>query len=208
VSAWLRQGGVAYCQGNVMASNPRWTQPLAAWKQEFARWVHVPEAQAVLHSAIFFDFREVYGEPALAAELREHVAQLLAPHPGLFFRVLAQEAASRALPTGSALEVKRPLAAICDLARLFSLWSGVRETNTLERLRALRAAPDPGEKTCEGLRQAHSFLLQMRLAREVAGEEGAASAELNPLERRFLEEALGLIRRAQGQAARLFVREG
>ncbi|MBI5543717.1 MAG: CBS domain-containing protein [Deltaproteobacteria bacterium] len=213
VCAWLRQGGVAYCQGDVMASNPRWTQPLSAWKKDFAHWVHVPESQAALHSGIFFDFREVYGEAALATQLREHVAGLLAPRPGLFFRVIAQEAISRGLPSGNAaLELKQPLAAICDLARLFALWEGVRETNTLERLRELLAAPEPGRKTCEDLRQAHSFLLQVRLARQVAGAtvngaEGAAGrGEINPLERRFLDETLGLIRRVQGQAQRLFVR--
>ncbi len=208
VTAWLRQGGVAYCEGDVMASNPRWTRSLAEWKRHFEGWVQVPEPQALLNCGIFFDFREVFGDAALAEGLRAHVAGLLAPRPGLFFRLLAQEAISRPLPPAGALELKQPLAAICSLARLFALWEGVRETNTLARLRALRAAPEPGARTCEGLREAHSFLLQMRLARELAGEGREAAAEINPLERRFLDETLALVRRVQGQAQRLFVREG
>jgi CBS domain-containing protein len=69
-------------------------------------------------------------------------------------------------------------------------------------------------RTCLDLRHAYAFLTQLRLARQVAavGEQGApadnlvGTAEISTLERRFLEEAFGLISRVQASARRKFLR--
>ena len=139
VCTWLKEVGVEYCDGDVMASNGEWCQPLSAWKEYFRKWVRVPEPEAVLNSSIFFDFREVHGDAALAAELRGHVAQLLAPRPGMFFNLLAQAVVDKELPVGlfgrisvetrgsreDVFDIKQPIARICELTRLQGLWHGV-----------------------------------------------------------------------------------
>jgi CBS domain-containing protein len=228
VCTWLNEVGVEYCDGDVMASNPQWCQPLSAWKEYFRKWVRVPEPEAVLNSSIFFDFREVHGELALAAELRDHVGRLLKSRPGMFFHLLAQAVVDRELPLGllgrlsvetrgsreDVFDIKQPIAAICELTRLQGLWHGVAATSTLERLQRLSQQGEVDARTCLDLKHAYAFLMQLRLARQVAavGESGApadnlvSTSEISTLERRFLEEAFGLISRVQAGARRKFLR--
>jgi CBS domain-containing protein len=228
VCTWLNEVGVEYCEANVMASNPRWCQPLSTWKEYFTRWVRRPEPEAVLNSSIFFDFREIYGDPALTAELRQHVVDLLAPRPGMFFHLLAQSVVEKELAVGlfgkiavetrgareAVFDIKHPIARICELARLHALWNGVRATSTLERLGELSRGSELESRTCLDLKHAYSFLMQLRLARQVAalGEGGhptdnlVSTNEISTLEQRFLEDAFGLIRRVQASAARKFLR--
>jgi CBS domain-containing protein len=227
VCTWLNEVGVEYCEANVMASNPQWCQPLSTWKEYFTRWVRRPEPEAVLNSSIFFDFREIYGDPAVSAELRQHVVDLLAPRPGMFFHLLAQSVVEKELAVGlfgkiavetrgarvAVFDIKHPIARICELARLHALWHGVRATSTLERLQELSRG-DLGPRTCLDLKHAYSFLMQLRLARQVAalGEGGhptdnlVSTNEISTLEQRFLEDAFGLIRRVQASAGRKFLR--
>jgi CBS domain-containing protein len=228
VCAWLNEVGVAYCHAHVMASNPQWCQPLSVWKEYFKDWVRFPVPKNVMNSNIFFDFREIYGDTSLGSALRAYVLELLAPRPGMFFHLLAHEVVRQGLPVGlfgrvavetrgsreDVLDIKVPIARICDLARLHALWHGVEATNTLERLRRLaeRAVLEP--RTCLDLQHAHSFLMQVRLARQVAAlnEAGAASdnlistKEISSLEYKFLEETFGLIERVQERTRRKFLR--
>ena len=46
-----------------MATN--WCKPLAVWRQLFEKWIKLPEPQALLDAAIFFDFRVVAGNLSL-----------------------------------------------------------------------------------------------------------------------------------------------
>jgi CBS domain-containing protein len=226
---WLAEAGVAYCDGEVMASNAKWCRPLSAWKRYFADWVSVPEPLAVMHSSIFFDFREIYGDAGLAASLRDHIGALLATRPGMFFHLLAQAVVEKELPLGlsgrialethgdreQVVDVKQPVARICELARLHALWSGVREVGTLERLRELGRRQAVDAEVCLDLEHAYSFLMQLRLARQVAavGAGGHPAdnlvgvEEISTLERRFLEDSFALVRRVQAGARRKFLRE-
>ncbi len=228
VCTWLNEVGVEYCDGDVMASNPQWCQPLSAWKEYFRTWVRVPEPEAVLHSSIFFDFREIYGDAGLATGLRDHVVELLAPRPGMFFHLLAQAVVDKELPVGlfgriavetrgdreDVFDIKHPIARICELTRLYGLWHGVRATSTLERLQALSQKGDLDPRTCLDLKHAYSFLMQLRLARQVAalGDGGRpadnliSTSEISSLEQRFLAASFGLVGRVQATSRRKFLR--
>jgi len=228
VCTWLKEVGVEYCDGDVMASNPMWCQPLSRWKEYFTKWVRVPEPEAVLNTSIFFDFREVYGDAQLASALRDHVLELLASRPGMFFHLLAQAVVDNELPRGlfgrlavetrgsreDVFDIKHPIARICELTRLHGLWNGVRETNTLERLQALSQCSGLDPRVCLDLKHAYSFLMQVRLARQVSalGEGGPpadnliSTREISTLEQRFLEDSFGLIGRVQASSRRKFLR--
>ena len=228
VCTWLNEVGVEYCEANVMASNAPWCQPLSVWKGYFERWVDRPEPEAVLNCSIFFDFREIYGDAALSAALRDHVVELLASRPGTFFHLLAQSVVEKDLPVGlfgriavetrgqreDVFDIKQPIARICELARLHALWHGLRQTSTLERIQALSQEEHLDARTCLDLKHAYSFLMQLRLARQVAtlGNGGRAAdnlvgmGEISSLERRFLEDSFGLVGRVQASARRKFLR--
>jgi CBS domain-containing protein len=69
-------------------------------------------------------------------------------------------------------------------------------------------------RACLDLKHAYAFLMQLRLARQVAalGEGGRpadnliSTSEISGLERRFLEESFGLIGRVQASSKRKFLR--
>ncbi|RPJ01447.1 MAG: CBS domain-containing protein, partial [Candidatus Aminicenantes bacterium] len=81
VSAGLALAGYPLCQGEIMAGNPRWCQPLRTWKTYFAEWLRTAEPKDILDLKIFFDFRTVQGEPDLARELRRHIDEILGQEP-------------------------------------------------------------------------------------------------------------------------------
>jgi CBS domain-containing protein len=58
------------CDGEVMAGNPRWCLSIAEWLTNFGAWVRTPEPEALLNASIFFDFRALAGDAALAREMR------------------------------------------------------------------------------------------------------------------------------------------
>jgi CBS domain-containing protein len=182
----------------------------------------------VLNSNIFFDFREIYGDFSIAAELRAHVRELLEPRPGLFFRLVAQEVVRQRLPVGlfgrvavetrgkreDVFDIKLPISRISDLARLHALWHGVEHTNTLERLRQLADRSVLEARNCLDLQHAYCFLMQLRLAKQFAAlNDGADAAdnlisvkEISSLEYKFLEDTFRLVERVQDITRRRFVR--
>ncbi|HAD49142.1 MAG TPA: cyclic nucleotide-binding protein, partial [Idiomarina sp.] len=55
VSDGLHSCGYTYCSGDIMATNPKWRQPLSQWKAYFNDWIDNPSPEKLLHSSIFFD---------------------------------------------------------------------------------------------------------------------------------------------------------
>lgn len=52
VNADLDRCGFPLCKGNIMASNPDLCLTLEEWEERFARWVRMPEPQALLNATI------------------------------------------------------------------------------------------------------------------------------------------------------------
>ncbi|MFO7594380.1 MAG: DUF294 nucleotidyltransferase-like domain-containing protein, partial [Pseudomonadota bacterium] len=73
VSDGLARCGFEYCPGEVMATNPKWRQPLRVWRRYFEKWVNSPEPMALMHTSIFFDMRPLHGDETLYRALRDEV---------------------------------------------------------------------------------------------------------------------------------------
>jgi len=69
----LNMAGYRFCDGDNMAKNPKWCQPLSRWKDYFNTWIRTSNPENLLHSSIFFDFRGTWGEMALADELKQYL---------------------------------------------------------------------------------------------------------------------------------------
>ncbi|HMQ34591.1 MAG TPA: DUF294 nucleotidyltransferase-like domain-containing protein [Chloroflexaceae bacterium] len=209
--------GFPRCPGEIMASNPRWRQPLAAWQDYFARWIDAPDEENLLRTAIFFDFRQVYGELRAEAALRPIVrrawanrlflarlarAALRTPAPLTFFRGITLE---RRGDQRDLLDLKlRGTAMVVDLARLFALEAGVSETGTMARLRAAWPEASLSEEEAEALIQAFELISLLRVRHQrgqidqgLAPTNHISVSRLSPLERRELKESLQVIARVQ-----------
>lgn len=174
VSEWLALAGYPPCAGGMMASNPRWCQPLGQWKAQFREWVRRAEPQGRLEFATFLDLRRVAGDPALAAELRGLLRQEIAGEPS-FLPLLAQDVIRYKPPKGllgglphghHPIDAKDAAAAIVNLARLYALQHGLPDTSTWERLRRLQERGVFSAAGHEELARAYDFLMDLRLGHQ------------------------------------------
>ena len=214
--------GYPRCPGDVMATNPRWRQPLARWREEFSSWLHQPVPDAILGASIFFDMRPVHGDPALFASLQRHV---LAASPGskVFLAHLAKQATAHEPPLGffrgfvlekagdhrHTLDIKRGgIGAVVELARAHALSVGSPAVNTQARIEAARGAGILGDARADDLRDAFEFISYVRLrhqAAQVRGDEPTdnfvSPDELSSFDKRHLREAFSIVRTAQSALA-------
>lgn len=216
--------GFPRCPGNIMASNAQWRQPLRVWKEYFARWINVPDEEALLRSTIFFDYRQLHGELDAEAGLRPVVLEarknrvflgrmarsaLRQPAPLTFFRQVALE---RQGDKRHLLDLKhRGAAMVVDLARIFALEAGCTETSTTGRLRKSWPESSISEADAESLISAFELISTLRLRHQrdqiARGEEPTnlvVYPQLSPLEQRELKEALQVIADIQRGVARSF----
>ena len=218
----LRDGlvlcGFEACPAGYMASTPAWCQPLSEWKRYFSAWVSEPTPEAVLKALIFFDFRPLAGSGALAWELGEHLALLLADHP-TFLGFLANMLVQNRPPIGffGAMAVERSgehkdglnlkikaVAPLVDLARLFALEQGVRPTSTWERLEALRGGGTIIGDLVDELEYALEFVTLLRIHHQARQLEAGQPIDnfirldtLSHLERKALKDIFRLILKVQ-----------
>jgi len=206
VCTWLDRVGYTFCNGGVMAKNPHWCQPLSVWKKYFSTWIGTAEPEALMQASIFFDFRGGYGDLAIIDELRQHLFHSLGEHPN-FFRYLAETTLERKPPLGffrtfvveskgehrDALDVKSPMITIVNYTRLYALKNGIEETNTQERMYQLFLKKRLSWEDYHDFEQAYSFLMQLRLARQLTAvirENAKPDNYINPNKLSRLEQTM------------------
>ena len=206
VCTWLDRSGYAFCQGGVMAQNPKWCQPLSVWKEYFSGWIRKAEGEALLRASIFFDLRNGFGDSDLIGELRSHMFSALSGWAG-FFRNLTENALHFKPPLGffrnfvveskgqhrNAFDIKSGMQPIVDFARIYALQNRIEETNTQERLHHLYVKKVLTWQDYNELDQGYSFLMQLRFVRQVAAvvEEGRQPDNyINPKRLSRLEQTM------------------
>lgn len=216
VTDGLARCGHRLCEGDVMATNPRWRLPQSQWRQQFATWVNEPEPTALLHCQIFFDARTVVGDPLLLAGVRDDVLRTT-PQAQRFLGHLAAQATHRTTPVGffrglalgrrgeeaQVFDVKaQGLHAIIEVARVHALAHGIDAVPTLERLRL--AAERTQSASLGELADAFEFLGHVRLQHQARQlREGhvpdnlVRPDELSSFDKRHLKDAFALVRTAQ-----------
>ncbi|RQW71795.1 cyclic nucleotide-binding/CBS domain-containing protein [Halomonas sp. YLB-10] len=181
VSDGLAACGYTYCKGDVMATNPKWRQPLSVWKGYFTEWIERPSPEGLLHSSIFFDLDTVHGDNPLVEELQDLVATKASKHKR-FLSAMARNALNRTPPLGifrtfvmekdgkhnNSINLKRRgTAPMVDLIRIHALACGSRAQNSFDRLddidRTQLLAPGVSDK----LRYALEFLSMSRIRHQV-----------------------------------------
>jgi CBS domain-containing protein len=208
--------GYPLCSGNVMASNPQWCLSQEEWRGVFLNWITNGTPVALLHASIFFDFRPLHGDPALADELRQWLMRVAGDQPR-FLHEMAENALRNRPPLGvmrdfvvgkaHTLDLKlNGITPFVDAARIFSLASGVAQTSTIERLRRSAASFHVSESEAEGWIQAFLYIQMLRLRHHHAAEmDNRIDPEsLNELDRRILKEAFRQARKVQAKLAQIY----
>jgi len=217
--------GYPLCPGEIMAINPRWCQPLSVWKKYFERWVAAPEPQELLNATIFFDFRAGFGETMLAENLRAHLNREIAGRD-LFLFHLARQCMETRVPLSffknfivekdgehrNRLDIKRQgLTPFVNFSRVLALKFGVKETNTLARLKALMEGEQIQRELWSAASEAYELQMQQRLVHQLRQIEAGIlpdnhidPEDLSDLERRMLKDAFTVIDRLYGVLERMY----
>lgn len=218
ICTWLDRAGYAFCEGDIMAKNPKWCQPLSVWKKYFSDWIRAAEPEDLFHSSIFFDFRFISGDPELVAQLRDYLFTSLTGWSG-FFRHMTENTVCFKPPLSflgnfivetkgahrNSLDIKRPMTQIVDFARICALRHGVQETNTQERLYRLCLKNVLTRETYHETEQAYSYMMQLRFARQIAAvldentkpDNYIDPGKLSAIERKMLKEAFKRVEKTQ-----------
>jgi CBS domain-containing protein len=207
VCTWLDETGYAFCKGGVMAMNPNWCQPLSVWCDKFSNWIHGAEAEDLLHSSIFFDFRGAYGDFSLIDQLRRHLFDSLKGWSG-FFRHMTENALHFKPPLGFfrnfVVESKgeapvirstssRPCCRWWTSPASMPLKTASRKPIPWTRLYQLHEGGHLSTKDYNDISRSYSFLMQLRFVRQITAiieENGAPDNYINPKKLSRIEQTM------------------
>lgn len=211
--------GFPLCKGNIMASNPRWCLSLDEWKHIFSSWIDGGSPESLLHATIFFDFRALYGAQHLADNLRQWLSETIIGNRR-FLYMMAENALRNRPPLGIVrdfvvgkehkLDLKlNGITPFVDAARIFSLAAGVKQTNTIQRLRLSAAKLNIGSAEVDAWIDALLFIQVLRLRHHseiIESNTAMPDNQINPeqlseLDRRILKEAFRQARKLQSRLA-------
>jgi PAS domain S-box-containing protein len=225
----LNRAGYAFCQGRVMASNPRWCRSLRGWMAEFDQWVHRSEPQEILDFTTFFDFRTIYGEVELAHELRRYIHAVLKDEPA-FFHLFAQNVLNFKPPfrllgniylSGGSTErageinLKDAMTAVVSFARVYALQYQLNQTNTSARIEALSEKNVILPASRNEITVTYDFLMQLRLHTQLGAIQAGRSPDnlihlgkLGYMQQELLKQAFAQIAAIQKKVSYDFPRGG
>jgi len=143
--------GYPPCEGNVMVSNPDWTQSVEAYKESLRRWIYQPDETSFNQLAVFLDASPIAGDEDLLNALKAHVFELLenqtvvlghiakpmlgfATPLGMFNRLITEKQP----PNAGKLDIKKGgVFPIVHGVRCLALEHRILETSTLDRIHNL-----------------------------------------------------------------------
>ncbi len=180
ICTWLDKAGFDFCEGENMAMNPKWCQPLSVWKKYFFKWIHTADLEDLLHSSIFFDFKGAWGDTYLTDKLHAYLFNSLKNWPG-FFRHLTENALYVKPPMGffrnfvvhskgehkDSFDLKMAILPIIDCARIYALKHGIKEANTLSRLFRLYTKDILTTEEYNDITQSYNYLMNLRFVKQV-----------------------------------------
>lgn len=169
--------GFAPCPGEIMASNPKWVQPVAQWEKYFANWILTPTPEALISASIFFDFRAISGSKSLSEELSLFIYDSLKKKP-IFLNFLAQNTLATPPPLGffrnfvveksgehrDQFDIKaRAIRPLVDLARLLTLSHAIIGiNNTFKRFERLAELEPNYKELFSEAAKAFEILIRIR----------------------------------------------
>ena len=205
----LDLAGYRFCDGNNMAKNPKWCQPLSKWKAYFNAWIRTSNPENLLYSSIFFDFRGTWGDMGLADELKHYLLSSIKGWSGflrhltentLYFRPPISRFGKLLVETEGrqkgSLDIKLAMLPLIDFTRAYALHNGISQTNTLTRLFRLYTRNALTKKEYTDIVRAYNYMMQLRFTRQITtimDEEQPPDNYINPhnlsaLDQKMLKE--------------------
>ena len=224
VSDGLNACGYVYCPGDMMATNPRWCQPVRVWREYFRGWVARPDPMAQMLASVMFDLRPIGGSAALYRDLQAETLEAAAKN-SIFVAHMIANSLKHSPPLGllrgfatirsgehkNMIDLKHAgVVPVTDLGRVYALIGRLTPVNTRARLQAAEEAGVVSQSGARDLIEAYDLIAQTRLenqARLVRSgrrpDNFMAPHDLSDFERSHLRDAFVVVRTMQsalGQA--------
>jgi len=218
VTKGLDTCGYVYCPGEMMASNPRWCQPLRVWRGYFDNWISKPSPEAQMLASVMFDLRPIGGMTNLFADLQAETLTR-ANQNSIFVAHMVSNSLKHMPPLGllrgfatirsgehkNQLDLKHNgVVPVVDLGRVYALQGQLTRVNTRARLEAAVPAGVLSASGGQDLLDAYDLIAETRLehqARQVkAGgkpDNYLAPASLSDFERSHLRDAFVVVKSLQ-----------
>ena len=177
VSDGLDACGYVYCPGDMMATNARWCQPLATWREYFQGWIKSPSKEAQMLASVMFDLRPIGGDEALFDGLQQETLEAASKN-SIFTAHMASNSLTHQTPLGllrgiatissgdhrKTIDTKlNGVVPVVDLGRMYALQGRLTEANTRARLEAALATKIISAKGGADLLDAYDLVAQTRL---------------------------------------------
>jgi len=214
----LNDCGYDYCPGDMMASNPRWRQPVRVWRDYFASWMAKPNPEAQMLASVMFDLRVIGGEASLFDGVQRETLKNAAAN-SIFVAHMVANSLKHAPPLGllrgfatirsgehkNQIDLKHNgVVPIVDLARIYALQGRLTPANTRARLEAAAREGVLSKSGATDLLDAYDLIAQTRLdhqARQVRRGERPdnflAPSEMSDFERSHLRDAFVVVKTLQ-----------
>ena len=218
VSDGLHACGYVYCPGEMMATNPRWCQPLSVWREYFRGWIASPGKEAQMLASVMFDLRPIGGDRTLFDGLQKETLAAAAQN-SIFTAHMASNALTHHTPLGllrglatisrgdhrKTIDMKlNGVVPVVDLGRMYALQGQLTDVNTRARLIAAHAEGIISEAGGHDLIDAYDLVAQTRLehqARRIrdgkAPDNFLPPQTLSDFERSHLRDAFVVIKTMQ-----------
>ncbi|SDE25743.1 CBS domain-containing protein [Paracoccus isoporae] len=218
VSDGLDAAGYVYCPGDMMATNPRWRQPRAVWRDYFRGWIERTSPEAQMLASVMFDLRAIGGAADLLAGLQAETLEM-ASENSIFVAHMTANALKHQPPLGlirgfatirsgehqGHIDMKmNGVVPVADLARVYALQGRLAPVNTRARL---EAAEDAGVISGSGARDliaAYDLIQTLRLENQAAlvragrrPDNFLSPSNLPDFERSHLRDAFVVVRTMQ-----------
>ncbi|MEH0760327.1 cyclic nucleotide-binding/CBS domain-containing protein [Vibrio sp. 16] len=188
----LQQLGYPLCPGNVMVNNPKWVKSQTDWKKVLTKWSKPTSSEQVMDLAIFTDAHAVAGNKELLAPVRHHLRELMLNNM-LALQDFCRPALQFSLPLTLFGNVKKDKQGV-DLksggifpivhgVRTLALEYGIEESNTFDRIEALRTKRILEHDTADNLNEALKLFFKLRLGQQLANQHSSNRIDLTQLER-------------------------
>ncbi|QFS83089.1 DUF294 nucleotidyltransferase-like domain-containing protein [Roseivivax sp. THAF197b] len=218
VSDGLNTCGYVYCPGDMMATNPRWRQPLATWRRYFKGWIDKPVPEAQMLASVMFDLRPIGGDTALFDGLQEETLAQAAKN-SIFVSHMISNALKHQPPLGlirgfatirkgenkDRLDLKHSgVVPVTDLARVYALRGELRPVNTRARIVAAREAKFLSKSGGQDLLDAYDLIAETRLEHQCrliregkAPDNFLPPSKLSDFDRAHLRDAFVVVKGLQ-----------
>ncbi|MCK8464991.1 DUF294 nucleotidyltransferase-like domain-containing protein [Aliiroseovarius sp. S1339] len=218
VSDGLDACGYFYCPGDMMATNPRWCQPLSVWRRYFDGWISKPVPEAQMLASVMFDLRAIAGDARLFENLQSDTLAMAAKN-SIFVAHMISNGLKHTPPLGllrgfatirsgehkNHLDMKHNgVVPIVDLGRVYALQGQLIEANTRARLEAAMNAGIVSQSGGRDLLDAYDLIAETRLEHQAeqvkagqAPDNYLSPSDLSEFDRSHLRDAFVVVKSMQ-----------